>query len=237
MYTAFFYTKQNIELEEKIKYLCKKYCIDIFVIKDLREMLLKGSCLQKYVLIVDTTTVSISADLIDYMLWQNGNPKLIGILLLSDSNYQNICIDNNHVFKVELGEKFNSDFVAKAFILNDSKPINPHSSISDIEGMVYNHLVENKLIIKYSGFGYIKQALIYCLAEGGNVDNLTTSIYPYIATQNNTSVNNVERNIRIAIECSWLKNNGLPNFSSKPSNKEYLVNMVEQFKQKLNKLA
>lgn len=237
MYTAFFYTKNNKEFVEKVKFYCKKYCIELFEIRDLREMLLKGSILQKYALFVDTTSVDISSDLLDYMLKQNGNSKLLGVLLIGDESYNNTAIDEYYVHKVSIGDTFAKEFVSKADRLRKNIKEVTLQSTGEIANEVYEFLTSTKLLSKYSGFGYIKEAIIYCLAQGGGVDKLTNSIYPYVAANNKTTINNVERNIRIAIECSWNKNGGLVGFSKKPSNKEFLAYVLNSVIQKINKLA
>ena len=236
MYTAFFYSINNADLESKVAFYCKKYCIELFVVKDFREMMLKGSLLSNYALFVDTTTASISSDLINYMLKQNGNPKLIGVILLSNEGYENQAVDNERVYNVCLDENFAKYFVSKADYLRDiaAKPIELKS---DVANFVYDYLIELKLNSKYAGFGFIKDALIYCIAQGKGVDNLSLSVYPYIAAIHKTTINNVERNIRVAIESLWKNNHGVLYFDKKPSNKEFLSYILNVVTRKLDNLA
>ena len=235
MYTAFYLSGKNEDLSSKIKYFSNKYCIRLIEINDLREMLLKGAIFDKYALFVDVTDREISSDLINYMVNQNGNPKLMGIILIGDSNYKNNSVDNEKVFFVENNDGFAKSFVYVADRLRDNKAFSSISA-SQIEKFVYDFLIEINLVPKYTGFSYIKEAVIYCLAEGFNVDNLTTSIYPYIAKNHKTTTNNVERNIRIAIECSS-KSKNIADFTKKPSNKELIVYILNILKQKINKIA
>lgn len=236
MYRAFLYCRENRELSEKIKYYCKKYCIELFQINDLREMMIKGSMLDKYALYVDTTSVNISGDLINFMLNQNGNPKLIGIILLSKPGYNNIAIDCKGVYNVVIDESFAKNFVAKADILRDFSIDSTQSTIN-ISNLVYDYLINLGLSLKYVGFKYIKDSIIYCIAQGKGVDNLSLSVYPYIASIYGTTVNNVERNVRVAIECSAKRNNGLLGFSKKPSNKVFLARSLNEIIRKLDKIA
>ena len=159
----------------------------------------------------------------------------MGIILIGDSNYKNNSVDNEKVFFVENNDGFAKSFVYVADGLRDNKAFSSISA-SQIEKFVYDFLIEINLVPKYTGFSYIKEAVIYCLAEGFNVDNLTTSIYPYIAKNHKTTTNNVERNIRIAIECSS-KSKNIADFTKKPSNKELIVYILNILKQKINKIA
>ncbi len=235
MYTAFYLSGKNEDLSSKVRYYSNKYCIRLIEIKDLREMLLKGAVFDKYALFLDVTDREVSSDLINYMVNQNGNPKLIGIILIGGADYNNNAIDNEKVFFVENNEIFAKSFVSVADRLRENKAISSISA-TQIEKFVYDFLIEINLVPKYTGFSYIKEAVIYCLAEGFNVDNLTTTIYPYIAKNHKTTTNNVERNIRIAIECSS-KGKSIANFSKKPSNKELIVYILNILKQKINKIA
>ena len=236
MYTAFIYSNNNDELSDKVAYYCKKYCINLFKIKDLREMMLKGSLLNKYALFVDTTSVSISSDLLNFMLKQNGNPKLIGVILLSNSGYNNSAVDNQLVYNVYLDENFAKNFVLRADGLRDVSTKTLQST-ADVSNLVYDYLTSIKLNTKYAGFGYIKDAIIYCIAQGKSIDNLSVSVYSYVATLHKTTINNVERNIRVAIECSWKANQGLNGFDKKPSNKEFLTHAINDVVRKLDNIA
>ncbi len=230
MYTAFFYTKGNKELFDTVKYYSNKYCIGLLEVNDLREMLLKGSNIDKYGLYVDTSTVDLSPDLINYMVDQGGNHRLLGILLIGDAAYTNDAVDNYKIHKVILGEGFSTDFVAKADSLNAY--LNERTfSVAKISDEVHDYLIKSKLSTKYIGFSFIKDAIIYCLAKGGNVEKLTSSVYLYISEKHSAKISSIERNMRIAIDCCWRScGNTMLGFDTKPSNKEFLSYSVSKLK-------
>ncbi len=228
MFTAFYYTKQ-INENNDIDNLAQKYCVRIDRVKDLREMLIKGSGTSKYLLIVDYTTIRISQDLISYMVHCGGNSKLMGVIIISNDSLLMNCIDNNKVFNIILNEKFKVEFVDKLFRIND----NFSSPCESVECEIGKLLEQAKIMPKYVGYGYIKDAVSYTLSQDGSLSKLNSVVYPYIATKYSTTINNVERNIRIAIASAWKKENDCFGFNKKPSNKALIAYMVNNLKNKI----
>ena len=91
-----------------------------------------------------------------------------------------------------MDENFAKDFVSKADSLRDVA-ISPSQSTVDISNLVYDYLIDSKLNSKYAGFGYIKDSIIYCIAQGKGVDNLSLSVYPYIASLHKTTISRINR--------------------------------------------
>jgi len=88
---------------------------------------------------------------------------------------------------------------------------------------------------KLSGTQYILEGLVYLSLSEEQSVSFSKELYPYIATKHNININNVERNIRIAIEKVWseqppekLKNLYSHEWSEKtgrPTNAEFLYHM------------
>jgi len=233
MYTAYYYTKENNDTTETVEYLAKKYCLKLDRITDLRQMILRGSDLTKYSLIVDTTNVSISDDLIDYMINCGGNSKLMGIILIGDKDYTCKVADNLHVYVVHIGEGFGAELVDKSYRLKDNDAV---KMLTDsLSEKVDDILLSAKITPKYLGYGFLKDAIIYCLAGNGSVEKLSNVVYPYIAGKNGTKASSVERNIRIAIEVAWRGTNTSFGFEEKPSNKAFIAYVVNDIKRLANK--
>ena len=53
------------------------------------------------------------------------------------------------------------------------------------------------------GYRYLREAIHYVLAKGGDVRGITKEIYPHLAAQYRTIPSRVERGIRHAIEVAW----------------------------------
>jgi len=56
---------------------------------------------------------------------------------------------------------------------------------------------------KLNGTQYILEALVYLSMCDDQTISFTKELYPYIAAKHDTNKNNVERNIRLAIEKVW----------------------------------
>lgn len=233
MCTAFYYTKATNETEETVKYLAKKYCLKLDYVYDLRQMILKGSDLTRYSLIVDTTTTEISDDLINYMINYGGNPKLAGIILIANAEYKCKFEDNYRIFVVRLGDSFGAELVDKAFKIKDNFYT---KVISDnLSDKIDDTLLSARITPKYLGYSYIKDAIIYCISGSGNIEKLSNIVYPYIATKNATKATSVERNIRIAIDSAWRGENKAFGFETKPSNKALIAYVINEIKRTINK--
>jgi len=88
---------------------------------------------------------------------------------------------------------------------------------------------------KLSGTQYVLEGLVYLSLSDEQSISLTKELYPYIASKHDTNINNVERNIRIAIEKVWTEQpvNRLKSLypyewnpkTGRPTNAEFLYNM------------
>ena len=91
------------------------------------------------------------------------------------------------------------------------------------------------------GYKYLIEG-IELLYDNQNIYSFTKNIYPIIALKYNTSINNVERNIRNAIDIGWLRANwdlmeeifgySIDQDRAKPTNKEYIAAIVDYLKLK-----
>jgi hypothetical protein len=92
-----------------------------------------------------------------------------------------------------------------------------------------------------SGFNHIVEA-ITCIARipPGRPIRVTSDIYPQVAETGKTTVGNVERTIRNAIESVWKRTNlhtlenlypyPCDNQNGRPTNAEFLINMAGRFR-------
>lgn len=88
------------------------------------------------------------------------------------------------------------------------------------------------------GYEYIKEALILTLKDRSYIYNMTTKLYPLIAEKYLTTIFNVERNIRHAIEVAWGRSNvnvidemfgyTVDIDRGKPTNKEFIAMITDK---------
>ena len=232
MYSAYYYTNNKDELYDELLYFSNKYCIKLNYINDLRQLIVKGLNDTKYVLIVNLDFVSMSHDLINYMLYCGGNPKLNGIIFTSKID-KDFFTDNERTFFIKYDEKFGANYIEKVFNLKDR-----FGSIDDDKDITVKleALLEKASIKpKYIGYNFLKDAIFYCLEENGDVSGICNKVYPYIANKHNTTVNSVERNIRIALGSAWKIQNNSFGFVKKPSNKAFIASAVNNLKSTMKK--
>ena len=55
------------------------------------------------------------------------------------------------------------------------------------------------------GFGYLQTAIMLCLLDPAAVHGITTFLYPAVARCHDTRPQLVERTMRHAIECGWVR--------------------------------
>lgn len=91
------------------------------------------------------------------------------------------------------------------------------------------------------GFNNIVEAMtLIALMPSGHPIRVTSEIYPEVADRQGTTVHNVERTIRNAIESVWRRSNlrtlmemypfPCDNMNGRPTNAEFLINMAGQFR-------
>ena len=93
-----------------------------------------------------------------------------------------------------------------------------------------------------SGFYNIVEAIVLITqVERGQPIRVTSEIYPKVAERRGSTVCNVERTIRNAIESVWKRSNlhtlqemypyPCDNLNGRPTNAEFLINMAGQFRE------
>jgi len=88
------------------------------------------------------------------------------------------------------------------------------------------------------GYEYLKTALSLTLSDRSYIYNMTTKLYPIIAEKYLTTIFNVERNIRHAIEVAWSRSNinvidemfgyTVDVNRGKPTNKEFIAMITDK---------
>lgn len=90
-------------------------------------------------------------------------------------------------------------------LLGEPEPLHPPL---DIAGLPEPEAITRLLIrigvpAHLKGYRYLREAISYVLARGGDVRGITKEIYPYLAQEYRTLPSRVERGIRHAIEVAW----------------------------------
>lgn len=102
----------------------------------------------------------------------------------------------------------------------------------DIEQMVVDILRDVGVSLRMVGYKYLKEAIILAINDSDCLTSVTKYIYPAVANHFGSAPNNVERNIRYAIESAWEKRNEIKYLEfqnglfmdkdKKPTNSEFI---------------
>lgn len=227
---AFLYSDRNQELAATLKTFCNNYNVCLFYITDLKEFFIKAEGFENAVLFIDNYTIKVSADLLTYITVKQ-KETLYSIIYLCDGKIddENI-VDNEKIFKVNVEKNFYSQMVEIIGKMRQTRQTFKVKNLTkEWATLAYDYLVNLNLSPKHAGFSYLKDTIIYCLSEDGKVGNLNKGIYNYLSAKYNTTVFNIERNIRLAIESAWKNNNfHILNFKNRPSNKEFIAVVVNK---------
>lgn len=159
-------------------------------------------------MICDPDSVQITQEMIK-LFKTKGSNLYIPLCLILDEN------SNFFGSKISLQDLItNTDELILQFkniIYSDNnKLINIRKQIAEI-------MKDNKISSKLVGYDYLQEAIIYILKN--KKFSLSKDIYPFISAKYNTSVSNIEKNIRYAITKSTQNN---------MTNKEYIFDIIEK---------
>lgn len=252
--TAILYSRKNYELSYKLKKWCRELNINLVTILDFVELTIKTIQLNPQIIFCDCSTVEFSS----------GNIRA----LIDNKEYsgaQIIFVGDNEKCLAQLKQVLNDEFV---FIKPNEIPSYLDSKESELRikanTTVHNRDMELEITEhvcrclcclgvsqRHSGYAFVKDIIINVILNNGVLHSLISDQYPFIAAKYKTSIVNVERNIRNAINSAWnfygKKNwheqffNKSLEFGKKPTNREFifmcvdkLMNELKQDKQKYN---
>ena len=153
-------------------------------------------------------------------------------LFLSENNnfvlQFNIEIPKNHIVEILtfLHPMLNSSSENVTNLLQSSNK-------RSIEDRITSVLLEIGVPAHIIGYRYLQDAIYMCIHDRDSVNSITKILYPDIAKKNHTTSSRVERAIRHAIECAWLRGNidsldrifgsSVSPDSGRPTNSEFIA--------------
>lgn len=170
-----------------------------------------------------------------------GDDKTVQIL----SNY-GLCSFCAKPYSIE-GILIKINNIIKLFVKRESPSNISESTIVSPKHNVY--LNEVTLILRkismpphIKGYHYFRQAIVSVIENPSKLDNIMEEIYTPIAIKHDTSINNVERIMRHAVEASWNRckvsviaevfGNTLNANKDKPSNRELIAMLADKIRMK-----
>lgn len=162
----------------------------------------------------------------------NQNINVKNSLFVSENNdfvlQFNIEIPKNHIVEILtfLHPMLNSSSKSIPELVQSS----PKKSLEDT---ITSILLEIGVPAHIIGYRYLQDAIYMCVHNRDSVNSITKILYPDIAKKNHTTSSRVERAIRHAIECAWLRGNidsldhifgsSVSPDSGRPTNSEFIA--------------
>lgn len=236
--SAILISKKDYLLTEGIKYVCKQQKVNLTYCLTFPELLYHSSNFKPEIIFYDEESLNFPYELYkDFVTSKLFYVPKIVLITPNPSKFnfseKNIKIVNKHNFCEEI-----------PLILNnvEEKHVNELSPeyIEKIKDQTTKILYDLGITSKYLGYEYIKELVVYVKTDKRLLQSFNKKLYPILAMQVNTNVNNIERNIRnaIAVASERSKNkrlfdeisyrNSLINPNPVPSNKQFITWLVEQ---------
>lgn len=211
---------ENFQTRSRIKSICERNDCELSLVFSLAELMMKQNHTHSQCVIVDGTAKNYRKDLVSIISFmENPRPTL---LFLSDN-----CAE---LWKKESPFVYDISLLGLAkFLETNSWDNSRFDNLSKVQSLLNNLLRDMGFDAKYTGYNYLKQAILLCLEDRSMIKSLSGSVYPLIAQRYNTSVQNVNRNIRNLIDQSSKSESFYKNFNA-TSNRaviSYILNMFE----------
>ncbi|MDD4110299.1 MAG: sporulation initiation factor Spo0A C-terminal domain-containing protein [Clostridia bacterium] len=233
--SALLFSKKDYMLSDALRYICRKQKINLIYAINLPEVLHHTTTSHPEIIFFDAEGFDFNYELYKEFV-QSRNfyiPKII-IFSLTPQKYklqdQNLKVVDKKNFVDEI-EKMLSLIEEK-----DSVPLDKEK-IEKCRQKTIEILNEIGITTKYLGYEYIKELVIHIVNDRRMLKSFNTNLYPKIAVKYNTPVNNIERNIRNAINIAkrsckdkelYKKICGKFNEDTVPSNKQFITWLVEE---------
>ena len=208
-FNAIFYSINNQKLAYDVKKACFEIGATVINVTNFTDLVTYLQDIDINIVIFDYTTIEYSENVIEFLKTYRGCSK-ITIIFILDSYFENLTSLKNNGYIFHLNDSFinqlkkiENSIKSKAFENNEIK-----FDILEVNSYLTTYLLNLGFLPKHAGFNYIKQAIELALKNNGNLGSLSREVYPTIASKNKTLTQNIERNIRNAIECACNSNTG-----------------------------
>lgn len=233
--SALLFSKKDYALGDSLRYICRSQRMNLIYSLTFPEMLHHVISSHPEIIFFDAESIEFSFDLykefVDTRFFDI--PKII-IFTPEPEKYkfkdENIVIVNkkNYVDKIE---KILSNLEEKTSHKLDKEKIEQYREST------VKILLELGITTKYLGYEYIKELVVDIINDKRMLKSFNKKLYPKLAVKYNTQINNIERNIRNAINIAKknCKNKelynrvcGKINNTGYPSNKQFITWLVEE---------
>lgn len=203
--TAVLYSKRNYDAEYKIHKICQSFSINLVTVLDFVELTIKSISLKPKIIFCDCSTVNFSSSNIMAFMQKEEfkNTKIIFLGNLEQTKaYKNFVNENISIAEITDLPCIIDDLQSK-LLYEEFTDVRKTEAESGLSMAIYKLLSSIGFSSKHTGYAFLRECIKNVVLNNGVVHSLITEQYPYVAVTFRTSITNVERNIRNAIECAW----------------------------------
>lgn len=222
-----FYTRSSVNAYH-VRSKCKSNNLNLGYIVDLDDFIVSLIYKKKGIIIIDSKYLKHTNLITAFCQCRNsGEYKFIYLT----NNRDDVSIDDKDVYVYTYDEldKFVNDL---PLLIVEANRIYSEKRKEIFSNIITEMLENYKVSPKYIGFNYLKECIENILKNKGQVRFLNTQVYPIVAQMYNTTIENVEKSIRIAIKNARLAHPELyskENFSGeKITNRVFVSHIVEK---------
>ncbi len=236
--SAILYSKRDYSLGEALRFICREQKVNLVYSLTFPELLHKFISTNPEVIFFDAESINFPYEI--YKDFKSTRifdvPKIV--ILSPDPESLNFCDED-----IVIVDKKNYSQVVNSFLKEvqerSAKNLSPER-VEELRGKIARLLTDLGVTTKYLGYEYIRELVIDIIRDKRMLKSFNAKLYPKLAIKYSTQVNNIERNIRNAINIatSRCKNrmlfdeicgrSCLHNASLIPSNKQFITWIVDK---------
>lgn len=231
---AVFYSKGSIELAYSLKKACREININVFNVKQFTELVYRLNDTSTSLVFLDYNSMEVGASVLDFIINYNFNDSISVVVITNDDTTEfDASIPN--VYKISPNSLSTSlKSIEHKLKYTAALRRNIDVNLNKLSEELTDYLIQNGFSPRHMGFSYIKECIIFAVSQRGSLGSLNSEIYPYVATKFNTVVENVERNIRNAVQQAKklnFKNNDIFKLTenTKTSNKVIIAYLIDKY--------
>lgn len=233
--SALLFSKRDYILGDALRHICRKQKVNLIYALTFPEVLHHITTSHPEVVFFDAESFDFSYDLYNNFVQSRYFyiPKII-IFSLNPEKYK---INDKNIIILDK-ENFVDDVERILELVEEKESIGlEKEKLDKCRQKAIDILNEIGITTKYLGYEYIKELVVDIVNDRRMLQSFNTKLYPKIAIKYNTQVNNIERNIRNAINIAKknCKDKELYNricgkfrVDKVPSNKQFITWLVEE---------
>ncbi len=236
--SALLFTKKDYSLSEAIKIICREKRVNLSYCLTFPELLNNIINSNPEIVFYDMENVKFSYEL--YKEFADSKIFYLPRIVLLTNNPESLNIVDSNIAIVDRKNFTDKLFNEISSVTEKQIKKLAQDKINEIKIKTTKILAELGITTKYIGYEYIRELVVQVAEDKRLVQSFNKKLYPKLAMKYNTPINNVERNIRNAINVASLRSKNkmlfdeisgrtsLTGANPIPSNKQFITWIVDK---------